>query len=55
MGISLATGKGDKTVVEKCQLKDDQIYLIDGKNRTKKAIHSGWAHDFEWLEVEIRK
>lgn len=32
------------------ELKDDQIYLIDGKNRTKKAIHSGWAHDFEWLE-----
>ncbi|YCM42315.1 hypothetical protein V2O64_13470 [Verrucomicrobiaceae bacterium 227] len=35
--------------------KDDQVYLIDGKNRTKKAIHSGWAHDFEWLEVVIRK
>lgn len=33
------------------ELKDDRVYLVDGKNRTKKAIHPGWAHGFKWLEV----
>ena len=35
--------------------QDDQVYLIDGARRNKKAIHSGWAHDLKWLEVEAQK
>ena len=35
--------------------RDDQVYFVDGMNRTRKAIHPGWAHDFMWLEVETGK
>jgi hypothetical protein len=33
---------------------NDQLYLIDGAKRNKKAIYSGWAHDLKWLEVEAK-
>jgi len=35
--------------------RDDRIYLINGTARSKMSIHSGWAHDLKWLEVESRK